>query len=145
MNALVRFILSIAAVRWLRKTSDIWLIPLCVLCVIWVIHSEFLSFLSAAYPASETEKYELLVVSYLLKWSVTFVVIVWVLFRSKRRVCSKKIAPSFGKQSRKKTYSIAKNDQSSPEPKDDGFNFLREKKRLESGSDKILKGTVAGD
>lgn len=146
MNAFIRLIVSLTAVQWLRKTSSIWLLPFIVLCIVWLAHSEFLSFLSAAYPDASTAKSWMLGISYLLKWGITLLAFIWILLRSRRQRLAKGsvLDTPFG-PSRSKGSSIAESKQRTVDIKNDGFDFIREKKRLESRSDKIIKGKDISD
>jgi len=146
MSAFIRLIVSLTAVQWLRKTSSVWLFPIIVLCIVWLAHTEFLSFLSAAYPDASTAKSWMLGISYLLKWGVTLLAFIWIMFRSRRqRLAKRSVLDSHLDQNGSKGSSIVESKQRGVDMKDDGFDFIREKKRLESRSEKIIKGKDISD
>lgn len=141
MSAFIRLIVSLTAIQWLRKTSSVWLFPIIVLCIVWLAHTEFLSFLSVAYPDASTAKSWMLGISYLFKWGVTLLAFIWIMFRSRRQGLAKSsVLDSHLDQNGSKGSSIVESKQRGVDMKDDGFDFIREKKRLESRSEKIIKG-----
>jgi len=85
-------------------------------------------------------------ISYLLKWGVTLLAFIWIMFRSRRqRLAKKSVLDSHLDQNGSKGSSIVESKQRGVDMKDDGFDFIREKKRLESRSEKIIKGKDISD
>ena len=140
MNAFVRLILSFTAVQWLRKTSSIWLFPFLLLLVVWVGQSEVLAFMSEAYPEPSTKKSLILGISYLVKWGATLLVIVWMVLRSRKHNDASNRPVQATSRSKRISSSRFKSNAIDTEFQNDGFDFLREKKQLESRSEKVLKG-----
>ena len=120
---LTRFVALYALLRWLKPRWLRLAFLLISLVLISYSHSEYIRYVEiTADPTS-------LAFSYQLKYALTVIVLVSFLI-SLKFMPSKNISKSDSKKltSRKESVNM-----------DDGFDFLRDKKELDSRSDKILK------
>jgi hypothetical protein len=123
LQSFTRFVALYAVLRWLKPRWLRLVILIISLILISYSHSEYIRYVEiTADPTS-------LAFAYQLKYALTVIVLVSFLI-SLKFMPSKNLSKSDSKKltSRKKSVNM-----------DDGFDFLRDKKELDSRSDKILK------
>ena len=110
--------------RWLRPRYKLLVLSLIILIVTWILHSEYTDYLE------KTGSVQHLGVSYLLKWSITFGVVLVFYGCEKLRV---REPSKSAKPEENKTESLTKSTKSDP------FEKIRNKKVLEGRGDKLIK------
>ena len=123
LQSSTRFVALYAVLRWLKPRWLRLVILIISLILISYSHSEYIRYVEiTADPTS-------LAFSYQLKYALTLIVLVS--FLISLRFMPSKAAGAKGKQNSKIVTADSAHD--------DGFDFLRGKKELDSRSDKILK------
>ena len=97
---------------------------LLTLVITWIIHNEYLSY------ASQSENQQYLALSYVIKWGVFIIAVSIYYFAVERKVLSSSNIKNTIRRPREK------------ESKGDGFDFLRQKRTLESAADKAVKNPL---
>lgn len=122
LNQLLKLGVVITLGMWLKHRIRGLLILIAVLAVAWVSHNEYLSYIA------QSGNKEFLELSYVTKWGVFIIGVLLYYFLVERRIARD---PTVNRNEFHDTVNI--------EPKGDGFDFLRKKKKLDSQSDKLLK------
>ncbi len=133
LNQLLKFTLVSSALLWLRPRWKGLLALIVFVVLVHVLHGEYLGYVELSDDRS------LLVWSYVIKWVALisgmlayFVLAIKGLGRSAAQ-------PSGRKQARKARAMDASSDEAvSTTGADDGFDFLRKKKQLDSEAEKLL-------
>ena len=115
LNQLLKLGIVITLGMWLKHRLRGLLILVAVLGVAWIIHNEYLAYIA---QSGNTEYLEL---SYVVKWGVFIIGILLYYFLVERKLVRD---PSANRNEFTNTVDI--------EPRDDGFDFLRRKKLLDS-------------
>jgi len=129
LNQLLKVTLISSFLLWLRPRWRGMLALSLVVILVHVLHAEYLGYVELSGNDA------LLIVSFVVKWSVLVVAVTVYLVMTLTRPQGKISAVD---SRRKKKFSAGEIDAASGE--DDGFEFLRKKKRLESRAEKMLSG-----
>ena len=124
-NQLLKFTLISSILLWLKPR---WrgLLALSVLVIlVHVLHSEYLGYVELSGDRS------LLIWSYVFKWTVLVLGVLVYLFLSLSGL-KRNVTPA-GRSGKRKDAEVQK-----AVATDDGFDFLREKKQLQSRADKVI-------
>ena len=124
LNQLLKFGLFLSAGIWLKRRARGLLILLAVLAVTWILHREYLSYLQQSDSVAHLE------LSYIIKLSI-FLVSCGAYYFFVERVVRKDSSSS------RNTIHHPSHDSN----QGDGFDFIRQKKTLETALDKELKKT----
>lgn len=127
LTQLLKAGLLLKAGIWLKPRAKGLILTISAVVFCWIIHSEYL-----AYVEHSGEK-GYLAISYAIKWIVTLSFIAAYFFSS-RKDLTKPLTRSEIKSG--STKNQAKSTTTNP---DDGFDFLRSKKELETKADKTIK------
>ena len=122
LNQVLKLGLFVTLGIWLRHRARGLLVLIGVLAITWILHGEYLEYISR----SGDDTY--LALSYVIKWGVFIVAAGWYYLLVERKIRARP--------------ELERNTISNPErsaDRDDGFDFLRHKKTLESEADKALK------
>ena len=122
LNQVLKLGLFVTLGIWLRHRARGLLILIGVLTITWILHGEYLEYISRS--ADDTY----LALSYVIKWGVFIVAASWYYLVVERKIRAQP--------------ELERNTITNPErsaDRDDGFDFLRHKKTLESEADKVLK------
>jgi len=128
LNQLLKFTLVSSALLWLRPRWQGLLALAVAVMLVHVFHGEYLEYVQLSHNDDH------LVLSYVIKWMALILVaaiyLAHLLFGAKS---TKKKKP--GNQQRSEQ-SLSRGSASS----DDGFDFLRKKKRLDTRAEKVIAG-----
>ncbi len=132
LNQILKFTVITTVWLWLKPRWRALLAFVVSIIIITVAHREYLNYVEI----SGNQTY--LVWSYLLKWSALLVCIIAYLLASAWGISSKKSAPA---------KAVTESARLAPrvEGEDDGFDFIRRKKRLNSQAEKLLEASKARD
>ena len=122
LNQLLKLGVVITLGMWLKHRLQGLLVLIAVLTVAWIGHNEYLSYIE------QSGNKEFLALSYAIKWAVYIIGVLLYYLLVERRIARD---PTANRNEIRDTVNI--------ETKDDGFDFLRKKKKLDSQSDKLLK------
>ena len=129
LNQLLKVTLISSFLLWLRPRWRGMLALSLVVILVHVLHAEYLGYVELSGNDA------LLIWSFVVKWSALVVAVIVYLVMTLTRPQGKTSAVD----SRRKKNSSASEIASSPD-ENDGFEFLRNKKRLESRAEKMLLG-----
>ena len=125
LNQLLKFTLVSSALLWLRPRWRGLLVLACAVLLIHVLHSEYLEYVLLS--SNDTN----LVLSYGIKWAALLVVATtYVAFLLSGASPSHRRRNEAAAPPEKRRVDTA--------PADDGFDFLRNKKRLQSRAEKVI-------
>ena len=128
LNQVLKLGLFVTLGIWLRHRARGLLILILVLTITWILHSEYLEYISRSGDAAY------LAISYVIKWGVFVVAAGWYYLLVERKIRAR---PELERN------TITNPEQSAD--RDDGSDFLRHKKTLESEADKALKAPKRGN
>jgi len=132
LNQILKFTVLTSIWLWLKPRWRALLAFIVSLVIINVLHREYVNYVEIS------GNQDFLVWSYILKWSAMLICILAYLLVSAWGISSKKIPPAkVANEPVKLAPKI--------EGQDDGFDFLRRKKKLNSQAEKLLETSKAKD
>jgi len=125
LNQLLRFTLVSSLLLWLRPRWRGLLALAAFVVLVQILHGEFLGYVALSGDRA------FLPWSYLVKWLALLLAVAIYIFLAVVRAAprARRATPA---------RAVAASALSSPQPVDDGFDFLRQKKQLQSRADKLL-------
>ena len=127
LNQVLKLGLFVTLGIWLRHRAKGLFALVSVLAVTWILHSEYLEYISRSGDGTY------LALSYVIKWGVFVVTAGWYYLLVEKKIRAR---PELERN------TIANPERSADQ--DDGFDFLRHKKTLESEADKALHNPKRG-
>ncbi len=134
LNQLLRFTLVSSALLWLRPRWRGLLALTVSVLLIHVLHGEYLGYVELSGDRS------FLVWSYVVKWvGLIVAVAIYVLLAVYgMKPGARSRTPAAPVNTKRPVEPAAGKTASAPNAQDDGFDFLRQKKRLENRADKVI-------
>lgn len=130
LNQLLKFTLVSSVLLWLRPRWQGLLALTVAVVLVHVLHGEYLEYVQLSGNDAH------LVLSYVIKWGALVVVaasyIAFLVLGSR--------TPSRAKSESARPVTMPRGDKA---PTDDGFDFLRQKKRLDNKAEKVISGKPA--
>ena len=131
LNQLLKFTLVSSALLWLRPRWKGLLALVVFVLMVHVLHGEYLSYVELS------ENDEFLVWSYVVKWTALILgVLVYFLVVLSGGGSAAEPAALF--ETRNKPRALPRGGAATDSAVDDGFDFLRDKKQLQSRAEKLL-------